>query len=370
MRKSPTLYVAISAHGYGHIGQTAPVVNELARRHPSLRVVVECGWSRDVLQQRIAVPFEHIQIATDFGMVMLDAFTVDIEESHRRHLESQANLDNAVRSCSERLRGHRVSLVLSNISPVPLLAGKMCGIPTAAFCCLHWADIYHGLCGSMPGAKAVYEGMLSAYQGADVFVAPAPDMPMPTLRNRVTVGPISALGSNRRSALLQLLGLPETEKLVTISMGGIETYLALEELPVLRDVTWIVAGTDRRIRHDIVPESSVPMKHFDLVCSSDVLVTKAGYGAFAEAACNRVPVLYVPRVNWPEEPFLVQWLSEHARCRPISCADLLSERVAGHLHDLWRLPLPDPVVPTGIQEAADVLEPFLRSALPAAAIER
>ena len=49
----------------------------------------------------------------------------------------------------------------------------------------------------------------------------------------------------------------------------------------------------------------------DLIRSCDVLLTKPGYGAFTEAACNGTSVLYVARDDWPEEPWLSRWLVAH-----------------------------------------------------------
>ena len=36
----PHLFVSLTAHGYGHLAQVAPVVAELTRRLPGLRLTV------------------------------------------------------------------------------------------------------------------------------------------------------------------------------------------------------------------------------------------------------------------------------------------------------------------------------------------
>lgn len=59
------------------------------------------------------------------------------------------------------------------------------------------------------------------------------------------------------------------------------------------------------------------MPFIDVLASCDVLLTKPGYGAFTEAVCNGVSVLYVARRDWPEEPYLVAWLQQFGQCQEI-----------------------------------------------------
>ena len=56
----------------------------------------------------------------------------------------------------------------------------------------------------------------------------------------------------------------------------------------------------------------------DILASVDVLLTKPGYGAFTEAACNGIPVLYVRRDDWPEQPYLVDWLEQYGICQALT----------------------------------------------------
>ena len=59
----------------------------------------------------------------------------------------------------------------------------------------------------------------------------------------------------------------------------------------------------------------------------DAIIAKPGYGTFVEAAIQGVPVLYLPRPGWPEQPCLVEWLRGHGRAVAIT----REEAQAGHL---------------------------------------
>jgi hypothetical protein len=79
-----------------------------------------------------------------------------------------------------------------------------------------------------------------------------------------------------------------------------------------------------------------------------------------EAACHGLPVLYVSRSDWPEESALVDWLRWQVPAREIARADLLAGRVGALLAELLAEPRPDPCVPTGAEEAADLLLDLVR----------
>ena len=98
------------------------------------------------------------------------------------------------------------------------------------------------------------------------------------------------------------------------------------------------------------------MQMIDLICSCDVLFTKPGYGAFTEAACNGIRVLYVARDDWPEEPWLSRWLLENGNGVKISRQQLATGELAESLRELLAQPVKLPVAPTGIAEAVDWLE--------------
>lgn len=48
----PHLFVDISSHGFGHLSQTAPVLNELAELLPDLRITLRSGLAVEKLRQR------------------------------------------------------------------------------------------------------------------------------------------------------------------------------------------------------------------------------------------------------------------------------------------------------------------------------
>jgi UDP-N-acetylglucosamine:LPS N-acetylglucosamine transferase len=90
----------------------------------------------------------------------------------------------------------------------------------------------------------------------------------------------------------------------------------------------------------------------DLMASSDVLLTKVGYGSFVEAAAHAIPLLYMDRPDWPETPFLAAWVAEHGNAAVIDEPLLFSSQLESVLTELWRQPRKTAIRADGAMQAA------------------
>jgi len=359
---APSLYVAISAHGFGHLAQTAPVVNALAERNPRLRVVVQCVLPSEVLRAHLRVPFDHIDESPDIGMRMVDSLDVLAEETYSAYAELHRDWSRHVQHEARRLREIAPDFVLSNIAYLPLAAAAAAGIPSAALCSLNWAECFLAYCRDYAGADGIHREMIAAYAEAEIFFNPAPSMPMPGLDNLQAVGPIACLGRDRREELHDRLGLQRGVHLVVVSLGGIFTALPIEQWPCSPSIHYIVSSTEVPRRPDMFALDATGMPFIDVLASADAIVTKPGYGTFAEAVCNGVPLLYVRRTVWPEEPYLVNWLREHARCGELSRAQLQTGGFHANLEALWNAAARPKVKPAGVHDIVSALAPRLSDA--------
>ena len=61
----PHLFVDISAHGFGHLAQVAPVLDVLTGQLPGLRISIRSGLSKARLQARLSAPFSHLPGSSD-----------------------------------------------------------------------------------------------------------------------------------------------------------------------------------------------------------------------------------------------------------------------------------------------------------------
>lgn len=351
----PHLLTYISGHGFGHVAQTAPVLNRLRQMLPSLKLTICSAAPLSILKARIDGDFHHIPEAADFGMVMASALDVLPEQSLIAYQEFHRTWQQRVESEAEKISALKPDFVFSNVAYLPLAAAKLAGVPCAAMCSLNWADIFAHYCGHMAAAADILQQMQGAYAASETFLRVTPGMPMHNLSQTQPVGPIARLGKNRREEIDRRLGLNPGERLVLISLGGIATRIPVERWPTIAGVRWLVeAGWNVR-RSDASTLESLAMDFSDILASCDAFICKPGYGSFAEAACNGVPVLYVCRQDWPEESCLTEWLAKRGRCVEISRERLESGMLESPLAALWSQHSPVPPQPTGITEAADYL---------------
>ncbi|MDP2433076.1 MAG: hypothetical protein Q8O33_13765 [Pseudomonadota bacterium] len=345
------LLVAISHHGLGHLAQAAPVLNALHATRPDLEFLVWSGVPRAALAARIHAPFQHRHEPADVGLAMHDAVRVDLTASRAAHLDFHGGWDARVADEAAWLREQDISGVLSDVACLPLAAAARAGIPAVAMCSLNWVDIASAYLAEQPGMAPVLEQMATAYRSARAFLRVTPAMPMDWLENREAVPPIAALGVDRRVELRARLGLEHGERLVLLGLGGIG-YRAARPLPVVTGVRWLVPDDWRQERGDLIPFARAGLPFIDLLASCDALVTKVGYGSFVEAAAAGIPVLYIDRPDWPETPYLVDWLLAHTRAAVIDEAGLFDPAVGVLLATLLAAPRMPRVAVDGAAVAA------------------
>jgi hypothetical protein len=355
VRHCPHLLVALTAHGFGHTTQTAPVVNALRKRLPALRLTLSTDVPHDLLAARFEGTFAHVPGTREVGMVMNSAVDVLAEESAHAYARLHANWQHKIVIEAARLKKLNPDLVLANVPYLTLAAARRAGIPAVALCSLNWADMYAHYCASHPDSEKIHAQILAAYNSADVFLQTEPSMPMHSIRTRRSIGPVARLGKNRRAEINARLGLVGDERLVLIAPGGITLPLPIENWPRIPKVRWLVMQ-DWGVDHpDALPLETLRMHFIDVMCSCDALLGKPGYGSFAEAACNGVPVLYVSRDGWPEQSYLIAWLQQHGRCLEVPRAALDKGDIAAALERLWKMPVPACPVLSGAQQAANYL---------------
>jgi hypothetical protein len=357
MSSTPHLFVALSSHGFGHLAQVAPVLNELRQHLPDLRLTLQSSLPAAVLSSRIAGALEYISEASDFGLLMTNAMDVEPAESLAAYRAFHAQWDAHLAHQETLLAGLKPDAVLADVPYLPLAAASRLGIPAVALCSLNWADVLKSYCSTAPDLVSLRGTMLDAYNSASVFLCPAPSMSMPDLVNVKAIGTIAAIGQERRTRVNTCLELSGEEILVLVGLGGITFRLPMECWPEIPGVRWLVSATCGVKRSDILYRESVTELTFiDLLCTCDALLTKSGYGSFTEAVCNGKPVMYVKRHDWPEEPGLSRWLTEYGNAVEIDRERLKSGDLWEPLQRLLAQPRKPTLFPSGIAMAVDYLK--------------
>lgn len=362
----PHLFVDISSHGLGHLAQVAPVLNALRELRPEVRLTVRSGLTAARLSTRIAGAFAHLEARSDFGFVMHDAVRIDLAATAQAYRAAHADWPQRVADEAQRLAALAPDLVLSDVAYLPLAGAARAGIAALAMCSLNWADLFAHYFGAQAWAQPIHAQILAAYRSADAFLRPTPSMPMTSLAQRHAIAPIATPARDCRASLRQLLGCSPEDRLVLIAFGGFDLELPVARWPASAGVRWLIPCDWRVERADMSAFEplidALGATFADLLGSVDAVLTKPGYGTFADAACNGTPVLYLRRDDWPEQDCLIDWLQANARCAEIHRDELADGTLAARLQALWRQIPAAPPAAHGARQAAQLIAARLAAA--------
>ncbi|MEX2482210.1 MAG: hypothetical protein WD928_15235, partial [Gammaproteobacteria bacterium] len=302
----PTLLVQVSGHGFGHWGQTVPVLRELHARVARLRIVVRSALDPAAVRSRFPQVDEVLSCDSDRGLAMRSTVDVSVADSHDRYVEELGDWERGVAEDCRALDAVRPDAVLSNVGYRVLAAAARLGVPALALSSLNWADVYLAYAHGLPGAGRVYARLLECYRGAAGFVRVTPGIAMPQLDNIIDVGPVAAQvpTADVRGAL----GLAPDTTLLAAALGGIPTIIDTRHWPTPAGAHWLCPpGFDGRMPGRLGwPEGR---RFEEVVGACDAVVTKVGYGSLLEAASRGVRILYAGRPGWPEDTPFADWLA-------------------------------------------------------------
>lgn len=353
------ILVDISAHGFGHFSQTAPIINWLGKNNPDLRITLRTTLPADFVRRRIHTPLTIIAESLDFGMQMNSAIETNIAASEKAYAELHKDWSNHLATQKKRLRSLKPDLIFANIPYLSLAAATQLNINTVALCSLNWAHIYHGYFHTTDSHQHIYREMLDAYNSANIYLRPTPSMEMPGLKNIKNISPIAKLGKNKRAEINATSKLSADEIIVLIAPGGIKTPIPIETWPQVPGIRWLTTWDHCIKRNDIILHKNLNMKFTDILCSSDVIVTKPGYGVITEAVYNQKPVLYVRRHDWPEEDNIVNWLQQNSVTQEISKDAFFNGNMLKEIKKLKGLKITKSIKADGAREATEIIEKYL-----------
>ena len=364
--KPVRLLTYITAHGFGHLAQTAEVLVALARHWPDAEFGIATALPEAVVRRRLepAIAARRILLlpeptGADIGMRMHDAVSVDIAASRSAYTRILAAWEAHIATLQGQMAQFEAQIVLSNIAFLPLEAAKRLGLPSVAWCSLEWASIYAHYCHGQPVDTSVQQRLRNAYACADRFVQPIPHLRAPALDKPVTVAATGRRGRARRTELITRIG-GDTRRGGLVAMGGMAVPIDYQNWPLQEDTTWLISGPYPS-RHDRRDADALDLPFEDLLASVDFVVSKTGYGISVESALAGTPLLYLPRPDWPEEPGLLHWNQRHNRLGVIDRKALDQ----GRLNDIATQTIAQTPPPLphadGAEQCADIITALLAS---------
>lgn len=318
----------ISAHGHGHLAQTARVVAVLRRTLPEFELLVRTELPRSLVEVRLGA-VEHVDDSGTGRALIMDAeIQVDRPATRAYYLALHERFESHVTELRRDLLAHRVDLVCCNAGYLALAAAHAAGIRSCLFCSLAWDEILADLFPADPAMNAVVGTITRSYARADLCFRLRPGMPMRSLRGEDVTAVLARRGRDVRGALRRQLG-QDTRPIVLFAFGDWTVRRpSFLELPA--PIRFIVPPRWMAGASHLVCGAELPFHFRDLIASADLVISKTGYGVVTELALDGQGVILVERPGWPEEAHLLRWLRRYTWLEVIPNLETLTPSCLGN----------------------------------------
>ncbi len=355
----PSIWCAISGHGYGHAAQVVPVLNALGDLVPGLTAILRTTVPASFFQDRLAIPWEHQSRATRHRLyprrTSQDRYRRDMggTPTFPRNLEARLSHEIAA------MQAASPALVIADTPYLAIEAGSCAQIPTVALASFTWDLVLKEYCHASDHAQQqLIQRIRESYAKADMALRITPAPTINAFSNVIDIGPIANPSPPEQNRLASALNLVPNEKTVLVGFGGIAlTSLPFEQMEQLHHYRFLIDSPVPPGYSRIHSIKTLPFSFKTLLASVDLIMTKPGYGTIVEAVALQQPVLYVRRYNFVDEQPLVDYLHRYGRGMELSLDDFVKGRWEAALRTVLDLltPTTPPPSATGAADAATIL---------------
>src|SRR4026207_455583 len=90
----PTIWCAISGHGFGHAAQLVPILNELGRQLPGFTAILRSSVPASFFHDRLTIPWSLQSVQQDVGCVQRGPLDIDLPATWEAHQEFHASWES------------------------------------------------------------------------------------------------------------------------------------------------------------------------------------------------------------------------------------------------------------------------------------
>ncbi len=346
----------ISSHGYGHGVRSCAIGNCFSEQ---VTLTLRTMLPEKFFEEELTRPFTYTQGTFDCGCIQSDSITVDIRKTLYTYMKiadrNEAVLDAEAAWCRDR----NVSGIVTDIAPFPCEVAKRAGVPCIAVSNFSWHDIYEPYLSDVPEFKPYFDKITEQYLMTDLLLGLTPTNAMRCFNRRKEMPVVGRVGTDRKREIKSFYGIATDKKIGLIYTGdfGMDS-VCWKELETLTEWEFIgvypLPGSPANFHH--IDKANFPYQ--DLSASTDVMITKIGYGVYSECLCNGVPLIYVPRENFAEHPVLEEAILEWGHGYRIPPDDFYSLTWQPALQKIENDMPPEKIKSVGAQECAREIEMF------------
>lgn len=322
----PTLYIAVTNHGFGHATRAASVATEVRRLAAAaglpLKLIMATkapGW---LLDSYLDGDYIHRPVSFDVGVKQSDSLTMDKPSTLRELQSIRSRQDELIEQEAAYLKEVGADLVLADIPPLVGKIAKAADVPCWFIGNFGWDFIYRPW--EEFAAITDWIGECVSY-GDRTFRLPFAE-PMSSLPNVTDVGLTGGTPAYSEDHLRSLMksDIP-SKRTVLLTFGGLGLssipYEALLKFPEWQFVTFDRNAPDLPNLYSVEDRKMRPVDWM-LVC--DRVFSKPGYSTFAEACLLDKGVITITREGFAEAQILIDGIQDYAHHRVVDASDFFS----------------------------------------------
>ena len=316
----PTLYIAVTSHGFGHAVRVASVAAQIQKLCPDLVLVFATTAPQWLLESYLTGDFIYRPQVFDVGVIQTDSIKMDKRATLKKMEDIKAQQEAIIAEEVEFIEQNNVGLILADIPPLATKIARQAQIPCWMMSNFGWDFIY----GSWGQEFAeIVQWITQCYRQCDrLFRLP--------LHEPMTAFPViedmGLTGGTPKYSIEELkdqfaIAAPQ-EKTILLTFGGLGLQaIPYENLQCFDDWQFI---TFDGIAPDLPNLLKVPGKTYrpvDFMPLCGSVVSKPGYSTFAEALRLEVPIISLTREDFAESPILLEGIQDYSYHRIVSSQD-------------------------------------------------
>jgi hypothetical protein len=338
MSPSRRYAVFVTPHGFGHATRTCAILEEIGRRaHASFEIFTTVP--RWLFEDSLSVDFGYHSCVCDVGLVQSSALREDPRATVDRLDLFLAEAPARVAALSDQIRGLGCEEVLCDIAPLGLQVARTAGLPSVLIENFVWSFIYQGYLEAVPALEPLIQVIRGWEDLATRRLTVRPSCGVPV------AAPFDPVFRSLRQEAHETrcrLGLREGESMVLWTMGGVPwDFGSLGAVALPAGVVLVVPGggdEELRMGSVLALPRHAPIYHPDLMAAASGVIGKLGYSTVAEVWSNGAPFAFLPRPQFPESPFLEEFVRAECSGIEVNLGRLRPEVLGATTEELLALP--------------------------------
>jgi len=317
----------ISDHGFGHAGRSVAIIEILLQRGTEIKIIssVPIEWFNDALPINSGISI--FQIKVDVGVIQLSSVENDITATLSALKEHWSLLSQKEELITNELKSWGAEEVVFNITALaPRIASKL-GIPSIGISNFTWEFIYEPFININNEFKHYIQLHSDSYRLSTALIKAPYSCNMD--QHQVPIFEIpwyGRKGLNKMDARKKIgLNITDEIKILMYSFGGHNFKLDTSkwDIPENWRMIWVdnsntLESIDRVLLFNPTQMKAKGIAYLDLICASDVVVCKTGFGVVSEIILNNIPAaLFTDRPGFVEHAYLAKAMKENVNCTEI-----------------------------------------------------